>query len=618
MMGAARPIPTPAPTMRVSAESFYGDPQWQMTRRIVGAIDTNFRINWDFELPDGTRFGDACWRNLRESSKLFIWSLHADPPPGRAAMNVRTLARAAYVLRRIIQWMVAVGLSQWRELDSLAVQQFFADMRLRPGVKGEALSIASVRPYLGVIKTFYHQRSRLRDAPQECPPKIEYLGPWAPERRWPYTPDDIAVPLILSALHMIEESADRIIAMRDHAQHIADAGIGTGVQRARVNRYLRSQPPVQMLRLPALPLATPSIRALNDRVLRLYDACFIVIAYLVGARGSEILALESGSIEWTGSDGPDGAGSYAYLTGTIRKGAPGSEGVPHRWVAPEPVVRAITVLERLSAPWREVRGDKRLWTTQLTSCAAIRISGLPLGIVGVTTISQRLNGNFVPFINLPHHDGQPWQLSSHQGRKTFARFVGSRDRTALFALRKHLGHVTRAMTDRAYVGTDFELSELVDRQAAAETRSALEDLLTAPRLAGKAGRILSERSPFRGRAKSGDLEAHINQILADTNLRLGVCDWGYCLYRRETSACLGSEREPNPALRTQSVCLGCTNFAITDKHRPVWEGRLRRNLELLDRPDLDPESRAMADQRVDECRRLLASMDGDRNDAGSW
>jgi hypothetical protein len=373
-----------------------------------------------------------------------------------------------------------------------------------------------------------------------------------------------------------------------------------------------------MLRHPALPLATPAIWALNDRVMRLYDACFIVIAYLVGARASEILALESGSIEWTASDGPDGVGSYAYLTGTIRKGAPGSEGVPHRWVAPEPVVRAVTVLERLSAPWREARGDKRLWTTQQTSCAAIRISGMPLGIVGITTVNQRLNGNFIPFIKLPHHDGQPWQLSSHQGRKTFARFVGSRDRTALCALRKHLGHVTRAMTDRAYVGTDFELSELVDRQAATETRAALEDLLTAPRLAGKAGRILSEGSAFRGRTKDGDLKAYVTQILADTNLRLGVCDWGYSLYRRETSACHGSEREPNPALRTQSVCLGCTNFAITEKHLPVWEGRLRRNLELLERPDLDPESRTMAEQRVDECRNLLAGMDEDRDDVASW
>src|SRR3546814_19696695 len=79
---------------------------------------------------------------------------------------------------------------------------------------------------------------------------------------------------------------------------------------------------------------------------------------------------------------------------------------------------------------------------------------------------------------------------------------------------------------------------------------------------------------------------------------LGVCDWGYCLYRRETSACLGGEREPNPVLRTQSTCSTCANFAVTGKHKPVWEARLERNSALLQRDDLDSESRALAEARI--------------------
>src|SRR4051812_32277855 len=92
------------------------------------------------------------------------------------------------------------------------------------------------------------------------------------------------------------------------------------------------------------------------------------------------------------------------------------------------------------------------------------------------------------------------------------------------------------------------LTELADSPAAQETRAALEELLVAPRLAGKAGRALAARSPFRGRTRGGDLDAYIAQLLAETDMRLGVCDWGYCLYRRETSACRGSDREPNPVL----------------------------------------------------------------------
>jgi hypothetical protein len=165
------------------------------------------------------------------------------------------------------------------------------------------------------------------------------------------------------------------------------------------------------------------------------------------------------------------------------------------------------------------------------------------------------------------------------------------------------------MTDRAYVGTDFDLAELIDAQAMEETRAALEELLTAPRLAGKAGHQIAARSPFRGRTRDGDVTGYVEFILSESDMRLGACDWGYCVFRRETSACLGDDRGPNPALRTESTCITCANFAVTGKHRPVWEARRRRNLQLLTHPMLDDESHALAQKRVAECERVLAALD---------
>jgi hypothetical protein len=184
-------------------------------------------------------------------------------------------------------------------------------------------------------------------------------------------------------------------------------------------------------------------------------------------------------------------------------------------------------------------------------------------------------------------------------------------------LNMQLGPLIGLPDHRSYVGTDFELAELVDAQAVQETRAALEELLVAPRLAGKAGRALAARSPFRGRTRGGDLDAYITRLLAETDMRLGVCDWGYCLYRRETSACLGSDREPNPILRTQGTCSSCANFAVSDRHRPVWEERLQRNHTLLSRPDLDRESRALATERVAESRRILDGLDRDHDPTAS-
>jgi hypothetical protein len=97
--------------------------------------------------------------------------------------------------------------------------------------------------------------------------------------------------------------------------------------------------------------------------------------------------------------------------------------------------------------------------------------------------------------------------------------------------------------------------------------------------------------------------------MAETDLRLGVCDWGYCVYSMETSACLGNEKGPNPVLRTESICATCANFAVTGKHRSVWEGRRFRNAALLEQPALDSQSRLLAQERIVECERILVQID---------
>ncbi|MDH8008402.1 hypothetical protein QIG60_26425, partial [Klebsiella pneumoniae] len=102
----------------------------------------------------------------------------------------------------------------------------------------------------------------------------------------------------------------------------------------------------------------------------------------------------------------------------------------------------------------------------------------------------------------------------------------------------------------------------------------------------------------------GDVQTYVRFLMEETDLRLGVCDWGYCVYRIETAACLGDERGPNPVLRTESTCLTCANFAVTAKHRSVWQERRARNASLLDQPGLDHVSRKLAETRIIECDRI--------------
>ena len=91
-------------------------------------------------------------------------------------------------------------------------------------------------------------------------------------------------------------------------------------------------------------------------------------------------------------------------------------------------------------------------------------------------------------------------------------------------------------------------------------------------------------------------------------MRLGVFDWGYCVYRVETASCMGDNRGPNALWRPQSTCASCANFAVTERHRPVWQARLDRNLALIADRRLDDPSLALANTRIAECQRILSDL----------
>ena len=527
---------------------------------------------------------------------------------------MQSLVSVGHKLRILICWMVGEGMRGFGDFDREDAQRFISVVAARVTVKGNAITASTRHAYANLVAALYLQRHKLGDPPPEHPFDGERASAFSgfngrTAKRWPFTPDAIAVPLISKAIRLIGQPAGDLIALRDQAASLYEERRARGLTRPSVR-----QPVLKLIAAfeftcldgedaPWHPpiVGTKQVRFLIDRI---YEACFVVISYLVGARVSEILALEADCIEQRRS--ADGTEIFSYLRGRIFKTAADDAGQPHLWAAPQAVARAIDVLERLSAPLREQAGRRELW---LAMQGHGIIDTRPVDVVTSSTLVSRLNRYFAPFVALPDNaDGSAWHLTTHQGRKTFARFVGKRDRTGLHALQNHFGHVTRIMTDSAYVGTDFDLGELVDAQTLVETRDALEELLTASHLGGKGGRMLSARSRFRGRTRDGELAGYVDFLIEESGMRLGVCDWGYCVYRAESAACMGDERGPNPVWRTESVCMSCANFAVTERHRPVWQARLDRNLALIADKRLDAASRGLASTRIVECERILSDL----------
>ena len=615
MQASAAPnlVAAARPALRISTRSVWSDQVWHLDGRRPGGNRSDFSLDWGFALADDSRFSDLQWTDWREAARLFLWSLKLDPPPGRRNIHESTIVSAFKTLRKLIRWMAAQGYRSFADLDRDGCDRFMAAMAQRPGSKpGKTLKNTTLQTYANLLTRLYLQGAKFPEVaiddpfPGIAPPFTRQDQGWLP-----YTPDAVAVTLVSAALRLIGTPADDVIALQTQAQCAYDDALARGISQTKagfmvtdaIAPFIFATPPGEETAWHEAPvISTKQVRYLADRI---YDACFVVIAYLVGARVSEILGLQVGCIEQHPVS--DGGETFAYLAGQIYKTARGVDGEAHRWVAPAPVERSVAIMERLTARLRAQTGRSELFLVMASTGLVGPAARIDLPIV--STIIRRLNDLFAPFIGLPDHEGEPWHLNTHQGRKTFARFVGKRDRTGLHALQAHFGHVTRAMTDRGYVGTDFALDDLIDRHTREETRAALEEVLTATTLAGKGGRMIAAHSQFRGRTRDGDVQAYVTFLMEETDLRLGVCDWGYCVYRVETAACFGDERGPNPVLRTESTCLTCANFAVTARHRPVWQARRDRNAGLLDQPGLDPVSRRLAETRVAECDRILGDLD---------
>jgi integrase len=589
--------------VRVSPWSRFGDGEWRLDIKVAGRRADQNRLRWTFAPPEGSRVSIADYAGLVRAAKHFLWSMMSDPPTGRKRLSPASIHTKGTILRTLVEWMALDGLAAFACIDPRAVDRLCSWLRQRstPGGKGR-IKPGTISNYLLVVKDLYRQRAKLEDAPLVDPLPLETTFEAAGLTRAtkgviPFIPDAIAIPILSEALRWVEEHGDTIVAAETIRRTARERGVAHGVRQA--SNHVRAA-------LRQAALTGPSGEALDGAyavrhaAAHLVEACYIVIAGFVGMRVSEILSMKVGAIEHCpiGETGVD----QAYVVARLFKTVDHPEGRLERWVAPAPVVRAVGLLERLSAPVRATSGRDELFLVKNTQYGEI---------VPVTHMHMawRIN-DFARHVGVPGHEGKPWPFSTHQFRKTFARFVARRDRSQLLGLAEHFKHASVAMTARGYVGNDFDLHSLIDHESRAETAAALDRLLTSDRLGGRMGeRIVAGNARFRGRAGDQVRRDYIAFILKETDLRIYACDYGWCVFQPETARC-GGEVAPSEAGRAPAVCLSCSNLVVEAQHAPFWQDRRVRNAALM--PDAGPMTAAVLAEAIEQCDRVLAKIgDGD-------
>lgn len=592
-------------------ESTWHDVVWTFKPCSVPDERRSLRLRWDFQLPSGTRFTAQRYASLLESSRQLLALIRSRSLNRGAAQRPSTVITYFRNLRTLVCWMDQRGFTRFSDLDAQALLQFQRYVTDRPGDRTPTIRATTVLNYLVLFQYLYRFRDSIDDSLQVDPfpgrTSFQAAGGAKPGR-WPHTPDEVAVALIQGAIDLVVQGAEPILRAREiYAQTMASAAYRRckyEAARVEVNRALAQAD----LRLPCKGQCIRTVRKLAHLINMLYAACFVVIAYLVGARGNEILHLRAGCVK----ERLEGNTTVSVIVGAIFKQEAEYHGRTHEWVAPAPAIQAIAVLEALSASHRAQSGRAHLWLRSQKQLGATEWQQTCPSTVSTMQL-QRLRlfiTQFGEWLSLPLYQGKPWHLTSHQGRKTFARFVALRDRTALLALAQHLGHRERAITDRGYSGVDYKLEEEIEAEILEQSTAAWEHMLASPTLGGRAGaEIILKRPRFSGSRLKHDLKSYAH-MLADAGLVLGVCDWGFCVYRENSSACLGNASGPNPARREPSTCARCKNFAVSTQHRSYWVAQAEQCERLLNDPALPLQTLRIARERMNEARALIRQIDG--------
>ena len=600
-------------------DSRWQDPVWIFKPTNVLEEAEPVRVDWRFKLPSGLAFVEPRYAGLLHTSKKLIALVRSRSLSTGLAQRASTAARYFANLRGLVRWMDQAGITRFADFDATALLQFQRSLAERPGSRRDALAPSTVQKYLYLLTYLHRFRDKLDDGLRIDPFPGRTHGEVAGVRdsdirRWPYTPEAVAVPLIQGAIGLVSQAVP-ILQARDIYAQAASAAIRRG---CRVDACTNAATRALQHACVEVPGHSRPILTVDDLVLSidmLYAACFVVISYLVGPRLSEIMHLEVGCVQQRSGTATDDA--VAVIVGAIFKHQPEYDGRPHEWVAPPPAVAAIACLEALSAGHRGQDGRPQLWLRRRLTSGATEWQRPCPGALGIPSAMRMrcLLQRFAVWLGLPLHEGNAWRLSTHQGRKTFARFVALRDGSALFALAQHLGHRERAVTDAGYSGSDYRLEQEIDVQILEQSAAAWEHMLAAPGLGGRAGaEIMVKRPRFRGARLKQDIKSYA-RLLVDAGLVLGVCDWGFCVYREEHSACLGNAIGPNPARREPSACARCKNFVVSDQHRPYWVEQIRQHEVLLDEPALPLQTLRIARERLDEARSLIRAIDATKKGA---
>ncbi len=639
--------------------SRYGDEVWNLAPYVAQKNTTGVRIVFSSKLNKDGRLTDPAYAPLIASAKRFLYTRWrvASGQRGRPVM-AGTLISNWNQLKKLLVWMTDEDLTAFSELTPDHCARFASTLV-------GALQPTTAASILGTITSYYELGDHLVDRIPEYPWRYQHGGTtrlarggrqprlqsWK-QARTEVIPQRLMSRLVRTALDYIENRADSLLTLRDQLAAHAASKL-TRVKAAHRKTHPKGFSSVyateaEYLRRKANHQSSPEERRLiaahgykqrlevTADLLHLRTACYIVCAAFSGMRDSELASLEVGCfVKRKGFDGE----TFFWLRGTTYKHE--HEPRPAEWMVPEIVGKAVAVATRCGEPER-ARGDKRIKVLE-RAAKAPDLDEQSRAKIQVNLERARRNRNALMAVYNPEYGsisvvgsvsaryslrafskmanmiveqqdmdgvikrdrirpGDPWPLTPHEFRRTFAVYVARHVLGDVRYLREHFKHWSLDMTlyyARYDSGADRTLINdiMTERD---ELQSMIIQSWMHPHsgLSGMGGqRIMAFRS--RGEVKTvRDMRDFCRKLGESVFIRGTGHSW--CM--ASGNGCGGQ------GLYDAVRCTSCGEGVIDSTHIEIWKGIRQQQIDVLQCSDLGRPSRERSVDHLRKAERVLADL----------
>jgi len=348
------------------------------------------------------------------------------------------------------------------------------------------------------------------------------------------------------------------------------------------------------------------VRALNEAILELRTACYIVLASTSGCRNHELANVQSGAHHRTEDD-------ESTIFHWMRSKSEKTDAGVHDWMIPEAGIQALRLMERWAVPYQAMISAEIVERRKVNPLdpeiahAQIHHRALFLG-------SDVKKGNQVRTLSnvawaralkaFTKDAGLDWSLSSHQFRRKFANYVAHSQFGDLRYLREHFAHWSMDMTlgyamDDSW-GNHLDLELFNDIQAEHEDIKfgTVDNWLSDEPLAGGYGRSIKrwQRDPAN-LALFKDHQTMVISIAESTSIRSN----GHAWCTADNDGCIGNTIE-------RTSCGNCNNAVIGRGHLGIYRQIYNNLKELLECRDIGESGRMRVLRDLERCRDVFIQL----------